>query len=228
MGDLVELVFHGRGEVVVHERVEVVLQKAHHGERDPRRHQGVAAGDDVAAVLDGLDDRRVGGRTPDAEVLHLLHQRGFGVARRRVGGVAVCRDLIGGQLVAFGQLRQAGFVGLAVGVGAQPAGEGDGAAGCGEFARLAVGVALNGDLHRGAAGVLHLGCDGARPDEFVEFELLGVQRPSQLPGGGEAFAGGADGFVGFLRVFHLAVVGARRVGDVIGAVQLAGGGACGI
>ena len=228
VGDFVEFVFHGGGEVVVHERVEVVFQQPDDGERHPGRHECVAADDDVAAVLDRLNDRRVGGRAADAEFFHLLHQRRFVVARRRVGGVAVGGDGLGGQFVALGQLRQAGFVGLAVGVGAQPAGEGDGAAGCSELASLTGGVGGDGDLGGVAACVFHLGGDGALPDQFVELELFGVQRARQLSGGGEAFAGGADRLVGFLGVFHLAVVDARFGGDVVGTVELACCGACGV
>ena len=88
-GNGVQLVLHRGGEVIVHQLGEVVLQQAHHGEGDPRGHQRVATREHVAAVLDGLDDGGVRRRAADAQIFHLLHQAGFGIARRRVRRVAV-------------------------------------------------------------------------------------------------------------------------------------------
>ena len=89
--DRVELVLHRGGEVVVDEPPEVVLEQPDHRERDPGRHQRAALLPDVAAVLDRLDDRRVGRRAADAELLQRLDQARLGVAGGRVGGVAVRR-----------------------------------------------------------------------------------------------------------------------------------------
>src|SRR5690606_19969591 len=68
--DLVEVRLHHRGEVVVDEPVEVLLEQADHREREPRRHEGLAAGHDVAAVLDRRDGRRVR-RRPDRKSTRL-------------------------------------------------------------------------------------------------------------------------------------------------------------
>src|SRR5699024_3563079 len=96
-GDVVQLILHGGGEVIVDQGGEIGLQQADHREGNPGRHQGITTGVDVPAVLDGLDDGGIRGRTPDAEVLHLLHQGGLGVAGRRIGAVAIGGDVGGGQ-----------------------------------------------------------------------------------------------------------------------------------
>ena len=208
--DLIQLVFHGRGEVVVHQRVEVILQKSNDGERNPAGHQRVAAGDHVAAVLDRLDDAGIRRRAANAQVFHLLDQAGLVVARRRVGGVLVGAELRRVQRVALVKLRQVRLLVVRIGVRAQPAGEGDGAAGGGEFGALAAfRLARDGDLGGVAARVRHLGCHGALPDQLVELELLRVQRATQLARCSEALTRGTDRLVRLLRVLHLPVVGAR-------------------
>ncbi len=58
-GDLVELVLHGGGEVVIHQAAEVLFQQTGHRERHPGRHQRAALLVDVAAVLNRLDDRGI-------------------------------------------------------------------------------------------------------------------------------------------------------------------------
>ncbi len=132
--DLIEVVFEGRGEVVVDEALEVCLQQTDDRERDPRRHQGVALLDHVPAVLDGADDRRIRRRSADPEFLEHLHQRRLGEPRGRVGGVTVGRQVGGRQRLPLGELRQPvlGVVGLAAAelvdrlhVGRQEAREGD-------------------------------------------------------------------------------------------------------
>ena len=51
VGDPVEVLLHGGGEVVVTSRWKALLEQARHGERQPGRYQGVAAGAHVATVL---------------------------------------------------------------------------------------------------------------------------------------------------------------------------------
>ena len=107
-GDLVELVFHRGGEVVVDQPAEVLLEQTDDRERHPRRDQRAALLVDVAAVLDGLDDRRVGRRAADAQLFQRLDQRRLGVARRRVGGVPVGGQLGGVDPLALGQVAAGG------------------------------------------------------------------------------------------------------------------------
>src|SRR6478609_9752883 len=78
--DLVELVLHGRSEAIVDEPTEVLLQQARNREGHPGRHERAALLVDIAAVLNRLDDRRVGRRPADAEIFQRLDQRRLGVA----------------------------------------------------------------------------------------------------------------------------------------------------
>ncbi len=97
--------------------------------------------------------------------------------------------------------------------------EGDDLAGGGELHVPAVGgpaAHLHGD---GLADrVLHLGGDGAHPDQLVQPEVVAGQ--AGLGRGAEALAGRADGLVRLLGVLHLGGVGAGRVRQVVGAVEL--------
>ncbi len=226
-GDAVEVVLHLGGEVVVDEPPEVLLQEVDHGEAQEGRHQGGALLEDVAAVQDGADDRRVGRRAADLALFQLLDQRGLGVAGRGLGGVAVRGDLPRGQRVALGDLRQAALAVVQLGVrvvGAfhvrlEEAVEGDGLAGGAELGVPAVGrpaADLDGDGVAG--GVLHLGGDGALPDQLVQLELVTGQ--TGLRRGAETITRRPDRLVRLLRVLDLAGVRARLVRQVRGAVQL--------
>ncbi len=114
--DAVEVVLHLGGEVVVDEPAEVLLQQVDHGEGQEGRHQRRALLEDVAAVEDGADDRRVRRRAADLALFQLLDQRGLGVAGRGLGGVAVGGDLLGGERVALGDLRQPALAVVELGV----------------------------------------------------------------------------------------------------------------
>ena len=93
-------------------------------------------------------DAYVDGR-PISRSSSSLTRRGLGVAGRRLGGVAVDRDLLGGQRVALGDLRQPALAVVQLGVrvvGAldvrlQEAVEGDRLAGRAELGVPAVGGA---------------------------------------------------------------------------------------
>ena len=211
----IELILHGGGEVIVHQLGEVILQQAHHREGNPRGHQRVAAGEHVAAVLDGLDDGGVRRRAPNAQIFHLLDQAGLGIARRRVGGVAVGSNRSGLQRVALVEVRQAGLslrvLRRHVLVGLEEAREGNRAAGGGEVGVVAAGVDGRSHLHRGSLGIGHLGGDGALPNQLVELVLLGVELPGQLARGGKTLTGGTDGLVGLLGVLHFTVIRARPI-----------------
>ncbi len=184
VGDAVELVFHAGGEGVVDQLAEVLLEQADHREGGPGGHQRGALLPDVAAVLDGLHDRRVGGGAADAELLEPLDQRGLGEAGGRRGGVALGLELGRRERLAdgeHGQQRLAvveGGIGIvgALHVGPQVAGERDGPTGGGELGVSPVGRrGTDAHLDRLAPGVDHLRGDGALPDELVEAELVGAQ-----------------------------------------------------
>ena len=134
--DLVEDVLHAGGELVGDLPREVLLQQPDHRERQPGGHQRGALLVDVAAVEDRADDRGVRRRAADLPLLQLTDQRGFGVARRRLGLVAGGPDRRGGHGVALGDRGQPGLpvVGVALvvaalDVGLEEAVEGDHPAG---------------------------------------------------------------------------------------------------
>ena len=109
-GDLVEDVLHPRGELVVDQLAEVPFQQGDDGEGEERGNQRGALLEHVAAVQDGADDGRVGGRPADLPVLQLLDQRRLGVAGRRPGGVLGGGEPQHVERVAFGQRRQPAFL----------------------------------------------------------------------------------------------------------------------
>src|SRR5690606_25451458 len=229
-GDPVELVLQRGGEVVVYQALEVAFHQSDDRERDPGRHERGALLPHVAAVLDGLDDRRVRRGAPDAQLLELADQRGLAVAGGRRRRVAVRVELGGRQALALGQLRKALLlvVGLAALLGVdgldvrlEETGEGDRAARRGEHALLTTGGRA-GDLHRhrGALRVRHLRRDGPLPDQLVEPELVGLQLARDLTRGAEHLTGGPDRLVRLLGVLDLAVVLPRPLRHVLGAVQV--------
>ena len=236
VGDLVEVVLERRREVVVDEVLEVRLHQPDDSERDPRRHQRAALFHDVAAVLDGPDDRRVGRRSADPELFEHLDQRRLGVARGRVGGVPVGLEVGRGEVLSLGQLRQArlGVVGLTTGllvdgldVCREETGERDGPARRREGAALTVAAwtaRRSGDTkaQRGSARVGHLRCDGPLPDQLVEAELVGLELAGHLPRGSECLTRGTDRLVRLLRILDLAVVLPRRCVYELGAVKVSG------
>ena len=235
-GHLVEVVLHLGGEGEVDQLGEVLLQQRHHREADPVRHQRLPLLPDVAGG-ERPHDRGVGGGAADAELLQLLHQRGLGVAGRWRGDVAdrlERGDLDG---LALAQLRQRRLLVVErrlrivgpLDVGAQVAGEEDGAPAGAELAALAAGGGgLELDRDRLALGVGHLGGDGPLPDEIVEPQLGAAQLAGERVGSAEGVAGRADGLVGLLGVLGLLGVGARRGRQELVAVELgnlgAGGG----
>ena len=231
-GDRVEIVFHSCREIEVDQPAEVHLEQPDDGKRHPGRNQRAATFVDVSAIEDGLDDRRVGRRTADAEFFERLDQAGFCVASGRVGAVPVRIELGGRDFLTLDQHRKPGFgvVGLTAGlfvdaldVSLEEAGEHDGATRSGERAVLA-GACRAGDAkrQRRTAGVGHLRSDGPLPDQFVQLELVGIELGVQLTRGLEHVAGGADRLVGFLRVLDLAGVLTRRRMHVFRTVQLGG------
>ena len=231
-GDLVELVFHRRCEVVIDQPREVLLQQADDSERHPGRHQRAALLVHVAAVLDGLDDRAVGRRPADAQIFERLDQRGLGVAGRRARGVPVGGQTLGVDALALRQVRQStlGVVGLTAGlliealhVRLEEAGERDRAAAGVEHDLLAsTSRAGDAQTQRRPACVGHLRGHGALPDQLVEPELVGVQGGVQLARRREHVTGGPDRLVRLLRVLHLAGVLAWRRMHVLLAVELLG------
>ncbi len=234
--DLVEVVLHPGGEVVVHQVVEVSLEQTGDLEGLEGRHEGRPLLPDVAPLLDRADDRGVGRGPADAALLEPLHQRRLGEARRGLGLVALRLEAQRREPFALLQRRQEGLpVGQLGGrvvaplhVGLQEAGEGDRVAARREHRLLAVlGLAGDADGQRLAAGIFHLGGDGSLPDELVDLRLVRADLAGHLVGRAPLVAGRADGLVGLLGVLDLALVDAglgRQVGLVVEVEDgLAGG-----
>src|SRR5205823_6323262 len=105
-GDAVEVVLHPGREVVVDETPVVLLEQAGDGEGEEGRDERGAALDDVAAVEDRRQDRGVRRRPADAAVLERLDERRLGVPRRRCRLVALRLELEQLDAVAGMEIRQ--------------------------------------------------------------------------------------------------------------------------
>ena len=107
VGDAVELLLETGGEIVFDVAGEEAFQER-------GQHAALVLGDKpllvdahIAAVLEHLQDRGIGRRPADAELLHALDQRGFRIARRRLGEMLGGVDLALLQVLACAHLRQA-------------------------------------------------------------------------------------------------------------------------
>ena len=230
-GDLVEVVLHLGGEGVVDEVGEVAFHDVDHREGGERRHEGRTLLPDVAAVLDGADDRCVGRRTPNAEFLEAFDERRLREATRRRRGVPLELERAGSaSSVALDEWGEATFIGIVLAVTILNLGlfvdlteahmSDHGARRC----ELNVAAVVRGcaELQRdGLAGAVgHLRRDGTLPDQFVRprfglGHLLGDLRREP-----ERVARRPDRLVGFLRVLRLRGVVAGRVGEEVRAVAL--------
>ena len=216
--DPVQILFQIGGEVIIDVAPEVVGQERCDEPSLVLGHQPALVLLDIAAVLDRGHDRGIGRGPADAELFHLLDQRRFGVAGRRLGEVLLGRDLAFGRGLARGDLRQA-LVVVALGVVAaflvdlDEAVEQHHLAG-GAKADLAVGRA---DLDDGALepGGGHLAGEGALPDQVVELALVVFGHPRLV--GRQHHVGRPDAFVRFLRVLGLVLVHPGAVRQVLGA-----------
>ena len=106
VGHLVETIFHLRGEVVVHQIAEIFFQPIGDDFAHFLRVKTTVFHPHVAAILNGRDDRSVGGRTADTAFFQLFDQRSFAEARRRLGKVLRRRQLHQAQAVALFNHRQ--------------------------------------------------------------------------------------------------------------------------
>ena len=67
--DVVERLFHSRGEAVINELLEVFLEQSHDRHRQPRGDERLPLLPHVIAVLDHRDNARVRGRATNTEFL---------------------------------------------------------------------------------------------------------------------------------------------------------------
>src|SRR6266566_6256063 len=232
LGDVVELLLHVGREVGVDDVREVLDQLVGYHVADVLRSEPSILQTDVSAVLDRRDDRRVGGRTPDPELLELLHERSLGVTRRRLCEVLLRQDLEHAKELLGREHRQRGLcvlVRLVVAplpVELQEPVERERLAGSSEpVAGLPAAMTVGGcerldiDPHLVEPRVGHLRRDGPLPDQGVEPELIAIERRRDTLRRPE-HARGADRLVGFLRVAGPGLVPARLGQRVVPAVVL--------
>ncbi len=106
LGDVVEVFFHAGGEAVVHQIVETLRKALGDDVAHLLGVETTVVQRHVAAILDGGNDRSIGGRTTDAALFHLLDQARFGIARRRLGEVLARIELEQRHGVALVHFRQ--------------------------------------------------------------------------------------------------------------------------
>ena len=107
--DRIEVVLHARGERVVDEVGEVLLEQRDDREGGERGHQRRAPPPHVPAVLDRADDRRIRRRSADTQFLESLHEGRLGEASRRLGFVALRYELESAKRVTDRKRRQPPF-----------------------------------------------------------------------------------------------------------------------
>ena len=100
-GNLVEAVFHLRGEIVVHQLTEVCFQTVSDDLTHFFRIETAVFNAYVATVLDRRDDGRVGRRTTNTAFFQLFHQGRFTEARRRLGEVLGWHEVNQRELIPF-------------------------------------------------------------------------------------------------------------------------------
>ena len=122
----------------------MLLEQVDDRERDERRHERGALLQHVAALEDRADDRRVGRRAADAELLERPHERRLGVARRRLRLVSLGLEATSSSASPSLDVRQtassssaASSVVAALHVGGEEAAERDHGAGGAELRVLA-------------------------------------------------------------------------------------------
>ena len=171
--DLVELLFHVGGEFNTDDIGEAIHHQAVHHLAELRRRELFVGLNDVFAILNRGDDRRVGRRPADALFLHRTHQRRFRIACGRLGEVLLLVKAGGRERLAGGKVGQRGIelfllVVAAFLINGGKSGEFHALMGCTED------MAAAGRLDRRhvVQGVRHLRRDKAAPDELIKPVLI--------------------------------------------------------
>src|SRR5216684_2028297 len=214
---------HLGGEGVLDIALEEALEEGGHDAAAILGDEALLVDPHIFSVLQHLDDRGIGGRAADAELLELLHQARLAVARRRLGEVLLRVDGAAAERLTFLDRRQAPVllvpfdVVLVLAVKREEAVELDGRAGGAELQLLV----RRGDVNRDLVddGRRHLARHGTLPDELVELALVGLEIAGDLLGAAE-HVGRPDRLMRLLRVLRLGLVDARLVRPVGFAVLL--------
>ena len=102
-GHPVQLLLHAGGEAVIHEVLELLHQAVRHQFADLGGLEAAIGQHDIAALLNGGDDGRIGGGAPDAALFQLPDQARLAVPRGRLG--EMLRTLQALQFQRFARLQ---------------------------------------------------------------------------------------------------------------------------
>jgi len=108
--DVIQRLLHLRRELQVHQLLKVALQQLHDRKRNERGHQLLPLFENVAPVLNCVDDRGVRARAADPFRLQRSHQPRLRIARRRLRRVPHRLQLPAVHLLILGQHRQRRFL----------------------------------------------------------------------------------------------------------------------
>ncbi len=211
--DLVELQFHSRRELHVHDFREGLDELVGH---DRSEHRGMESAIDlhhVFAILDRLNDAGVRARPADPELLQRLHQARLGKARRGLREMLGRRNLDREDRLFLLQVGQELIFARDAGDAHEPV-KNEFAAGGAED-----GVAARRRRSEGHAGLVefrgrHLARHKPIPDQLIQLGFVGSELVSRLRGS-QVRVGGADRLVGFLRALVARRVMVRLFGQIL-------------
>ena len=124
LGNVIQPLFHARGEPGVHEMREMFDQQVADNDPEVRGLEMFFFDPDVVALGQGGDDGRIGRRPADAELLEPVHQGRFGKSGRGLGELLLLVQLLQTQLLSLFKPGQRGGRGVfGLGPDAQEAGE---------------------------------------------------------------------------------------------------------
>src|SRR5579862_416621 len=225
--DVVEFFLESRGECDVENVFKTFDEQAGDAFAEHGGREAALIFFDVFALDDGGNDGGVGGGPADALLFQVFNQRGFGIAWRRLSEMLLGANVTELEGLALFDAREsvafalvALFVVVAVRVGGRQLIDAEVAVKLLHGTGGAEGVIAGSDVDGGLVenGRKHLRSDEALPDQLIKLEEIVVQIFANVLGcAGDV--GGANGFVGFLRVFlRLVVVGLFR--EIVGAEAL--------
>ena len=201
-GDFIEPSFQVRCEAYIDDAFEIFLQKVRHFEADVGGYELLPIFGHIAALLDGIQNGRVGRRAADAFFFEGLDEAGFGVAGRRRGEVLLAFGFLVHHHLAFSKRRQEiFFLVFLLGGNRKDREAREKHMDAGGFQEIVAALDGGGgallDLRR------HLGGDEAIPNEGIEPHLVAGKHVGQR-GRRELQIRRTDGFVGILGVLRLA------------------------
>ena len=210
VGDLIQVSFHVGGKGVVQQFRKVLHQTVRDQLANALGVKTAFLQGDVATVLNGGNDRHVGGRAADAALLQLAHQAGFAVAGRRLG------EMLHG--VGLGQLQRLANREIRQWLVVVPPGKHPGIAVELQNAAAHAQFKLAGGNRDGGGKVLgagHLRGHELSPDQVVEPSRVGLQTGELVDA---HQIRGTDGLVRFLGAVLAGVdVGrTRQIGCAVG------------